>query len=65
MALLGTWTALVPSKVIETRRFDGMSRRLIALAAGLLWASSAPVLAQNTRLGLNVQTRVLLGASES
>ena len=36
MALLGTWTTLVPNKLIETRKLDGTNRRLIALAAGLL-----------------------------
>ena len=36
MALLGTWTALIPSKVVETRKLDGTNRRLIFLAAGLL-----------------------------
>jgi len=55
MALLGTWTVLVPGKVIETRRLDGVSRRLISLTAGLLLGLVGTVLAQNTRLGLNVQ----------
>jgi len=55
MALLGTWTTLVPSKIVETRRLDGTSRRLISLAAGLLLGLVGTVLAQNTRLGLNVQ----------
>jgi len=55
MALLGTWTALIPGKVVETRRFDGTSRRLISLAGGLLVGLVGTALAQNTRLGLNVQ----------
>jgi len=55
MALLGTWTALVPSKVVEMRRFDGTTRRLISLAAGLLLGIAGTMLAHNTQLGLNVQ----------
>ncbi|MFI5460101.1 MAG: serine/threonine-protein kinase [Isosphaerales bacterium] len=55
MALLGTWTALIPSKVVETRRLDGTSRRLISLVGGLLVGLVGTSLAQNTRLGLNVQ----------
>ena len=35
MALLGTWTTLVPNKLIESRKLDWVNRRLIALAAGL------------------------------
>ena len=55
MALLGTWTALIPNKIVETRRLDGATRRLIALAAGLLVGIVGTVLAQNRRLGLTVQ----------
>ena len=55
MTLLGTWIALVPSKVIETHQFDATTRRLISLAAGLLLGIIGTVLAQNTRLGLSVQ----------
>jgi len=55
MALLGTWTTLVPGKIVETRRLDGTSRRLISLAAGLLLGLVGTLLAQNTRLGLTVQ----------
>src|SRR5262249_54802142 len=55
MALLGTWTALIPAKIVETRRVDGMSRRLISLACGLMLGLTGTALAQNTRLGLNVQ----------
>ena len=55
MTLLGTWIALVPGKVVETRRLDGTNRRLISLAAGLLLGIIGTVLAHNTRLGLNVQ----------
>jgi len=36
MALLGTWTALIPNKAIETRRFDKTTARLIGLGGGLL-----------------------------
>ena len=47
MALLGTWTALVPNKVIETRRFDRTTRRLIGSGwRTCSWASSVRVLAR-------------------
>ena len=36
MALIGTWTAIIPNKVLETRQLDRGSRRLIALAGGVL-----------------------------
>jgi hypothetical protein len=36
MSLLGTWIALIPNKVFETRALDTATRRLIALASGLL-----------------------------
>jgi serine/threonine protein kinase len=55
MALLGTWTALIPGKVVEARRFDGTTRRLISLASGLLLGLVGTALAQNTRLGATVQ----------
>ena len=55
MALLGTWTALIPNKAIETRRFDKTTKRLIALGGGLLLGVVGAVLAQNVQLGLNVQ----------
>ncbi len=55
MALLGTWTTLVPSKLIEFRDLDWINRRLIALAAGLLVGGGGLVLAQALRLDLNSQ----------
>ena len=55
MALLGTWTALIPSKAIETRRFDKTTKRLIALGGGLLLGVVGAVLAKNVQLGVNVQ----------
>jgi len=54
MALLGTWTVLIPNKAVEIRRFDGVARRLIALAAGLLVGIVGSVLARNVQLGVNV-----------
>ena len=35
MALLGTWTALIPGKAMETRRLDRTTKRLIALGGGI------------------------------
>jgi hypothetical protein len=55
MALLGTWTALIPNKAIETRRFDKTTKRLIALGGGLLLGAVGAVLASNVQLGVNVQ----------
>ena len=55
MALLGTWTTLVPNKLIESRKLDGTNRRLIALAAGLLVGGVGLVLAQTLRLDLSPQ----------
>jgi len=55
MALLGTWTALIPNKAIEIRRFDGTTRRLIAMGGGLLLGMVGAVLAKNVQLGVPVQ----------
>ncbi len=55
MALLGTWTALIPNKAIETRRMDKTTKRLIALGGGLLLGVVGAVLAKNVQLGVNVQ----------
>jgi len=55
MALLGTWTTLIPGKVLETRRLDRTSRRLVALAAGVLLGGAGLVLARSVRLDLNLQ----------
>jgi hypothetical protein len=55
MALLGTWTALIPNKAIEPRRFDKTTKRLIALAGGLLLGVVGTVFARNVQLGVNVQ----------
>ena len=52
VTLLGTWTTLVPNKLIEARKPDGINRRLIALAAGLLVGGVALVLARALRLDL-------------
>jgi eukaryotic-like serine/threonine-protein kinase len=55
MALLGTWTALIPNKAIEPRRVDKTTKRLIALAGGLLLGVVGTVFARNVQLGVNVQ----------
>jgi hypothetical protein len=55
MSLLGTWTSLVPSKVLETRKPDGVTRRLVALAAGLGIGVVGIMLAHNLRLGFSPQ----------
>jgi predicted MFS family arabinose efflux permease len=55
MALLGTWTALIPNKAIETRRFDKTTRRLIGLGGGLLLGVVGALLASNVQIGPTVQ----------
>jgi eukaryotic-like serine/threonine-protein kinase len=55
MSLLGTWFALVPSKVVETRKVDGTNRRLIFLAAGLLLGLVGILLSNSLRLELEPQ----------
>jgi hypothetical protein len=55
MALLGTWTALIPNKVIETRRFDKTTKRLIGLGVGLLLGVVGALLAKNVQIGPTVQ----------
>jgi FtsH-binding integral membrane protein len=55
MTLLGTWTTLVPNKLIESRKLDGTNRRLIALAAGLLLGGAGIVLSRTLRLDLAPQ----------
>jgi hypothetical protein len=56
MALVGSWSALVPNKLLETRRFDGVTRRLIGLAAGLLLGIVGTMLGHNLQLGWVPQT---------
>jgi hypothetical protein len=55
MTLLGTWIALVPGKIVETRRLDRTTQRLMSLAAGLLLGIIGTVLAHNMHLGLTAQ----------
>jgi hypothetical protein len=55
MALLGTWTTLIPNKALETRRLDRTGRRLVSLAVGLLVGGAGLVLARSVRLDVNVQ----------
>jgi hypothetical protein len=49
-ALLGTWTTLVPNKVLETRRLVGNGRRVVGLVLGLLTGIAAIGLAPLVRL---------------
>jgi hypothetical protein len=55
MSLLGTWSALIPGKVVETRKLDATTRRLIFLAAGLLVGVVGIMLSHGLRLNLPVQ----------
>jgi serine/threonine protein kinase len=55
MALLGTWSVLMPGKILELRRVDGLTPRLVSLVCGLLLGLAGAALAQTTRLGLSVQ----------
>jgi eukaryotic-like serine/threonine-protein kinase len=56
MALLGTWTAIVPAKVLEARKIDGATRRLIAAAAGWVTGFAGLHLARALQLELPLQT---------
>jgi hypothetical protein len=56
MALLGTWTTLVPNKLIEARKVDGTNRRLLAMAAGLLLGGVSLVLGRLLQLDFAPQT---------
>jgi eukaryotic-like serine/threonine-protein kinase len=51
MALLGTWMALVSSKVLEARKLDMTMQRLISLAAGLGLGAVGIALARSLQLG--------------
>jgi hypothetical protein len=53
MALLGTWSVLIPNKAIEVRRSDFLMRRLIALAAGAILGVVGTALARTIQLGSN------------
>lgn len=52
MALLGTWTALIPARALETHKIDRVGRRLIAAAAGWLTGAAGLVLARILNLNL-------------
>ena len=56
MSLLGTWTTLVPNKLIEARKVDGTNRRLLAMAAGLLLGGVSLALGRLLRLDFEPQT---------
>jgi hypothetical protein len=51
MSLLGTWLALILSKVLETRKLDMTLRRVIALAGGVGLGAIGIALAQSLQLG--------------
>jgi eukaryotic-like serine/threonine-protein kinase len=51
MGLLGTWSALIPGKIVEARKIEGSNRRLIALAAGLVVGALAIGLGRSLRMG--------------
>ena len=55
LGLIGTWAALIPNKLFETRSLDMSSRRLIALVGGLVVGGVGIVLAQVLQPGLTPQ----------
>jgi hypothetical protein len=55
MSLLGTWTTLIPNKVLETRKPDATTRRVVALVGGLFLGVISILLSQNLRLGFVAQ----------
>jgi hypothetical protein len=61
MALLGTWTAVIPQKAFETRPLDSSTKRLIALAGGLFVGTVSTLLGQNLQLGYTQQVAYFPG----
>ena len=55
MGLLGTWAALIPNKLFESKSFDMPTRRLIALVAGLGVGTAGIVLSRALQVGLPLQ----------
>jgi hypothetical protein len=51
MALLGTWTSLIPAKLLETRQTERKGRRLAGMGIGLLTGIAAIVMALAVRVG--------------
>ena len=59
MSLMGTWLVLIPNKLLETRKVDGTTRRLIALATGLTLGGAGIALARILQVGLDPQHQFL------
>jgi eukaryotic-like serine/threonine-protein kinase len=55
MSLLGTWTALIPNKLMESRKPDRTMLRLISVGTGLLVGVIGIVLSQTLQLGFAPQ----------
>jgi hypothetical protein len=55
MALLGTWSTLIPNKVLENRRIDKTNQRLMGLGVGLLLGAAGTAMVHLLQLGLTVQ----------
>ena len=55
MSLLGTWTALIPNKAMESRRVDTTTKRLIGLLCGLVLGVIGVFFANNVQIGPTVQ----------
>jgi serine/threonine protein kinase len=55
MSLLGTWTALIPNKLLEARKPDGTTCRLIGVAAGLVLGLIGIGLSHNLQLRFAAQ----------
>ncbi len=65
MGLLGTWMALIPGKIVEARKIEGTTRRLVALASGLLVGAIGIILARSLRLGIEPQREFLRSPLET
>jgi hypothetical protein len=55
MGLIGSWASLVPNKLFENRSLDAVSRRLIALFAGLVVGAMGIMLGRLLELGLPLE----------
>jgi len=51
MSLLGTWMTLIPSKVLEARKLDMTTRRLVSLGVGLGLGAVGIALARGLQVG--------------
>jgi eukaryotic-like serine/threonine-protein kinase len=64
MGLLGTWAALIPNKLFESKSLDMPTRRLIALVAGLGVGAAGIMLSRTLQVGLPLQDSFFTNARD-